>query len=103
MNAREVINDAVATAIQWSDKTYASAVMEALHGAGFVILPKSEVEAIRDKALEDAADLMKPKRPRPCDCEYCVCGKMEDWAEVTRWDADAMNAIAIRKLKSGGE
>jgi len=55
--------------------------------AGFVILPRSEVEAIRDKALEEAAEKAR---------ELLV------FADTTS-DADEHIPAAIRKLKSGGE
>jgi hypothetical protein len=62
------------------------AAVEALEQMGFVILPRSEVEAIRNKALEEAAEKAR---------ELLV------FAGTTS-DADEHIPAAIRKLKSGG-
>lgn len=53
MNAREAINKAVNDALQWRDKTYATAVIEALHAAGFTIMSKEDVERIERAILDD--------------------------------------------------
>ena len=63
MNAREALNSAV----------------DALEKMGFVILSRSEVEAIRDQALEEAAEI----------AQYIP--------------ASQAVATAIRALKSGGD
>jgi hypothetical protein len=55
----------------------------------------------RDKALEEAAALIEPKRPRPCDCDRCYCEKSDDAMDVGYWDAESNCASAIRALKEG--
>lgn len=45
---------------------------------------------------EACAKLCEPKRPRPCDCEYCDCGNSSDRAAVVDWDASNALAAAIR-------
>ena len=45
---------------------------------------------------EACAKVCEPKRPRPCDCEYCDCGNSGDRAAVVDWDASNALAAAIR-------
>jgi hypothetical protein len=49
-------------------------------------------------AIEEAAKLVRPKKPRPCDCERCYCGNHGDLEAVAVWDADKANADAILAL-----
>lgn len=67
----------------------AGEIEDQLDAAGFTIMSKEDVEAIRNKALEEAAvivDCNCRKKKRPCD-EY---------------DCPREQADEIRKLKSGG-
>ena len=52
-------------------------------------------------AIEEAAKVTEPKRPRPCDCEGCYCGNPSDAQAVAEWDADNATHNAIRNLKKG--
>jgi hypothetical protein len=45
-DAREIINAACINVNQWRDQTYASAIITALHAAGFRILGPDEVGAL---------------------------------------------------------
>ncbi len=54
MGARDLINVACAKANAWRDRTYATAVLDELSAAGYVILSPDEVRGIRDEALEEA-------------------------------------------------
>lgn len=57
--------------------------------------------ACEKAAYERAAQLVKPKSPRPCDCEACDCGFSDDLIAITQWDeatalADAILALGTR-------
>lgn len=65
------------------------AAVEALEKMGFVVLSRSEVDAIRDKALEEAAAMCEEPR------------RFHDGSEIVMPSGKAY-ASAIRKLKSGG-
>ena len=73
MNAREVIEGQIG---KWPT-TY---TLDALKQAGFVVMKKEDVEAVRDTAIEDAAR------------------HLEDWGDMYGDNA----ARSIRSLKSGG-
>jgi hypothetical protein len=45
-DAREIINAACINVNQWRDQTYASAIITALHAAGFRILGPDEVDQV---------------------------------------------------------
>lgn len=88
MDAREVIQKAVYDCGLFKVQTYSDAVMQALSTAGFTIMSKEDVEAVRDKALEEAA------RAIQCDC--CdVCGESPGYPKCA-----GEQAAAIRSLKS---
>lgn len=54
--------------------------------------------AIRAQAFEEAAKLVEPANPRPCDCDRCYCGNNGDAEAVAQWDADTFSAKSIRAL-----
>jgi hypothetical protein len=58
-------------------------------------------QASRRAALDEAAKLVSPGRPRPCDCDVCDCGNAGDMRAVAWWDESALNANAIRSLATG--
>ena len=47
MSARDLINAACAKANAWRDRTYASAVLDELIAAGYVILSPDEARAVK--------------------------------------------------------
>ena len=57
--------------------------------------------AERNAVLEEAAQLIGPKGPRPCDCDpfHCYCGNYGDAQSVAAWDEAELSAAAIRALK----
>ena len=55
MNARDVIADAIKNGGRAVAENKALFVIDALQAAGFTIMSKEDVEAIREKALEEAA------------------------------------------------
>lgn len=54
--------------------------------------------AVERAAYERAAQIVKPKSPRPCDCEVCDCGNSSDRRAVIQWDEATMLAAAIHAL-----
>jgi len=48
--------------------------------------------ADNEERLRRVIDLMletvRPKPPRPCDCDRCDCGNMGDYAKVVAYDSD---------------
>lgn len=60
-------------------------------------LPRSYTD-IRAAALEEAAKVVAPSKPRPCDCESCYCGNAGDAETVAMWDAENWAAKRIRAL-----
>lgn len=100
MNAREMKTpeDVLLGWIQGSNERVArinaQKAISDLDEAGFVILPRSEVEAIRDKALEEAAEIAQ-YIPTPADVQ-------DHMLRLGYISASQAIATAIRKLKSGG-
>lgn len=41
---------------------------------------------VRKAYILEAAALLEPKGPRPCDCDTCDCGNTGDLREVEAWD-----------------
>jgi hypothetical protein len=54
----------------------------------------------RDGIIEACAQKADPIGPRPCDCERCDCGNVDDAERVARWDTDSATAAAIRAMKA---
>lgn len=61
-----------------------------------------DAAAIRAAVFEEAAKIIEPKRPRPCDCERCNCGNYGDAEAVAAWDAENVAAAAIRNAGRTG-
>ena len=57
IDAIETITEAIPCNIVYGRKQAAQSIAQALSAAGFTIMSKEDVEAVRDKALEDAAVL----------------------------------------------
>lgn len=83
MNAREVIAKAVKIKLGQCDQATVSYITTHLYLAGFTIMSKEDVEAVRDEVLEEAAS------------------RAERWATEADFTGDLI-ASAIRSLKSGG-
>lgn len=62
-------------------------------------LAEAKAQATRD-AFKEAAKLIGPHGPRPCDCEPwgCCCQNPSDTAAVAAWDQETALAAAIRAL-----
>lgn len=93
MNAREAIAEAIRYGGRATAINKALFVIEGLRARGFVILPRSEVEAIRE-ALEPFANRA-----------FQFDGADDDWFCNPSLQVKHLRAAndAIRKLKSGGE
>lgn len=87
MNAREVIAEAIRYGGRATAINKALFVIAGLRARGFVILPKSEVEAMVEKAFRDGL-------------RYGTICKVTDVDEA--WRTSSAYA-SIRNLKSGGE
>lgn len=59
------------------------------------------ISEIRKAAIteerERCAKLCEPKTPRPCDCDSCYCGNIDDAIACAMWDSDMALANLIRK------
>lgn len=67
--------------------------------SGFTYAQMREyARAAERAAYERAAQIVKPKSPRPCDCDACDCGNSGDLSAVIRWDEATMLAAAICAL-----
>lgn len=53
----------------------------------------------RSAAIEECANLVAPKGPRPCDCERCFCDNVGSAQDVTSWDSAIELANQIRKMR----
>lgn len=67
--------------------------------ARLTALAEAKAQARRD-AFEEAAKLIGPHGPRPCDCEPwgCCCQNPSDTAAVAAWDQETALAASIRAL-----
>ena len=90
----EMIEVATKTFWQWHGEGHAAA-QRALLAAVYPLIR----DQVRKQALEDAAKLVEPKQPRPCDCETCYCANRDDAATVVAWDADTATAATIREME----
>lgn len=61
MNAREMIHPALWNILTTEAQSHMNVLLTALEKSGFVILHKSEVEAMLNKALDEAAGLVEQK------------------------------------------
>ena len=62
----------------------------------------AECAAGRLAGLREAAEVVRPRGKRPCDCTRCDCGNVGDAEEVRAWDEGTANAAAILALAEGG-
>jgi hypothetical protein len=73
-------------------------------------LPLSkEIEALRndldeaeargyERGVREAANEVRPKGSRPCDCKRCDCGNMGDLVELTQYETMQYASVAILAL-----
>ena len=52
----------------------------------------------REKALREAAEVVKPTGDRPCDCDSCYCSNSGDAQAVADWDSSEANYRRILAL-----
>lgn len=89
IDAIETITEAIPCNIVYGRKQAAEGIARALSAAGFTIMSKEDVEAVREKALEDGATTAERAAPAFQDMEY----------EPLQSQASRI-ADAIRSLKS---
>lgn len=95
MNAREVITEELRRMGSFLPHDEADNILLRLRTNGFTIMSKEDVEAVREKALEEAAEIAQ-YIPTPAD--------VQDHAlRIGYISASQAIAIAIRALKSGGD
>jgi hypothetical protein len=60
---------------------------------------QSEAEARGfERGVREAANEVRPKGPRPCDCKRCDCGNMGDLVELTQYETMQYASVAILAL-----
>lgn len=61
---------------------------------------EAEIAAAVAKALREAAEVIKPQRDRPCDCEAggCYCMNTGDAEAVGAWDSDNATYVTLCRL-----
>lgn len=60
-------------------------------------------DQIRIEALREAAEVVRPRGERPCDCESCYCSNPGDAQAVADWDAASARYNRILDLITGGD
>jgi hypothetical protein len=58
----------------------------------------SAYERGRKEGIEEAAKVVGPTGPRPCNCDRCDCMNAGDLEAVTSWDIQSGFEAAIRQL-----
>ena len=65
--------------------------------------PTPSPDQIRREALREAAEVVRPRGERPCDCESCYCSNPGDAQAVADWDAASARYNRILDLITGGD
>ena len=96
---REPLSDEQIDAALQTDPAMILALMSGAMTVGeFKAALRRLARAAERAAYERAAQIVKPKSPRPCDCDACDCGNSGDLSAVIQWDEATMLAAAILAL-----
>lgn len=95
MTPREIIAKCLTSHLMIDRGQSADEILISLVFSGYRILGPGELDL---DTVEECAEVVEPKGPRPCDCDRCDCGNVIDRELVTAWDQQAESAFAIRAL-----